>query len=186
MDMLKGVDLFFRDKKTIKDFDYWISYSYIDTKRDYLNYPEQLTPNFVATHTASLVTKKFFTKIKTGFNLTYSWASGRPYYNILPDASNKFYLADQGKTIDYNNMSFSAEWVPSIGKQNAKSFIVLFASVNNILGTHQVYGYNYSLNGCKDKKLTRPQKDFISSVVSSAGVLIVRRMPSIIIYNVLN
>ena len=94
----KGIDIFFRDKKTIKDLDYWISYSYIDTKRDYLNYPGQLQPNFAATHTASIVTKKFFMDIKTGFNLTYSWASGRPYYNILPDASNKFYIADQGKT----------------------------------------------------------------------------------------
>ncbi|MGI8635137.1 MAG: TonB-dependent receptor, partial [Segetibacter sp.] len=35
----KGIDLFFRDKKSIKNFDYWVSYSYIDTKRDYLNYP---------------------------------------------------------------------------------------------------------------------------------------------------
>ena len=141
----QGLDLFFRDKKTIKDFDYWISYSYIDTKRDYLNYPGRLQPNFVATHTASVVTKKFFMDIKSGFNITYSWASGRPYYNIVPDASNKFYVADRGKTKDYNSLNFSAEWVPSIGKENAKSFIVLFASVNNIFGTNQVYGYNYSL-----------------------------------------
>jgi hypothetical protein len=156
----KGVDVFFRDKKTIKDFDYWISYSYIDTKRDYLNYPDQLQPNFVATHTASVVTKKFFTKLKTGFNLTYSWASGRPYYNILPNGNNKFYIADQGKTKDYNNLSFSVEWVPSIGKQNAKSFIVLFASVNNILGTNQVYGYNYSYSGAVKSPINPPAKRF--------------------------
>ena len=141
----KGIDLFFRDKKTIKDFDYWISYSFIDTKREYLNYPGRLQPSFVANHTASIVTKKFFMKIKSGFNLTYSWASGRPYYNILPDGNNKFFIADQGKTKNYGNLSFSGEWVPSIGKENAKSFIVLFASVSNILGTNQVYGYNYSL-----------------------------------------
>jgi hypothetical protein len=57
-------------------------------------------------------------------------------------------------------MSFSAEWVPSIGKQNAKSFIVLFASVNNILGTHQVYGYNYSLNGLQRQEVNPPAKRF--------------------------
>jgi hypothetical protein len=156
----KGIDLFFRDKKTIKDFDYWISYSFIDTKRDYLNYPGQLQPNFVAKHTASVVTKKFFTDIKTGFNLTYSWASGRPYYNILPDASNKFYIADQGKTKDYSSLNFSAEWVPSIGKEKAKSFIVLFASVNNILGANHVYGYNYSYNGGIKNPVTDPAKRF--------------------------
>jgi hypothetical protein len=156
----KGVDLFFRDKKTIKEFDYWISYSYIDTKRDYLNYPIQLQPSFVATHTASIVTKKFITEWKTGFNLTYSWASGRPYYNILPDAGNKFYIADQGKTRDFNNLSFSAEWVPSVGKQNPKSFIVFFASVSNVLGSHQVYGYNYSYSGASKSEINPPANRF--------------------------
>jgi hypothetical protein len=156
----KGVDLFFRDKKTIKDFDYWISYSYIDTKRDYLNYPEAMQPNFVANHTASIVTKKFFTKLKTGFNLTYSWASGRPYYNIMPDGGNKFYVADQGKTLAYNSMSFSGEWIPSLGKQNAKSFIVFFASVSNILGQKQVYGYNYSFNGATKSEINPPARRF--------------------------
>jgi hypothetical protein len=156
----KGIDVFFRDKKTIKDFDYWISYSFIDTKRDYLNYPVQLQPNFVASHTASVVTKKFFMDIKSGFNLTYSWASGRPYYNIKPDAGNKFYIADQGKTKDYSSLNFSAEWVPSIGKTNAKSFIVFFASVNNILGTNRVYGYNYSYSGATKSPVTDPAKRF--------------------------
>ncbi len=60
----KGIELFWRDKKTIRDFDYWVSYSFLDTKRNYLNYTEQLVPNFAAKHTASIVTKKFFTKIK--------------------------------------------------------------------------------------------------------------------------
>ena len=53
--------------------------------------------------------------IKTGFNFTYSWASGRPYYNILADGNNKFYIADQGKTKNYNSLNFSVNWVPSIG-----------------------------------------------------------------------
>lgn len=156
----KGIDVFFRDKKTIKDFDYWISYSYIDTKRDYLNYPVQLQPSFVANHTASIVTKKFFTDLKTGFNVTYSWASGRPYYNILPDVNNKFYIADQGKTKDYNSLSFSAEWVPSVGNQKAKSFLVLFATVNNLLGSNQVYGYNYSYSGNIKSPIMPPAKRF--------------------------
>lgn len=156
----KGIDLFFRDKKTIKDFDYWISYSFIDTKRNFLNYPVRLQPNFVAEHTASIVTKKFFTKIKSGFNLTYSWASGRPYYNIKPDVNNKFFLADMGKTKPYNSLNFSAEWIPSIGKEKPKSFIVFFASVNNILGANQVSGYNYSYSGAVKNPVLPPAKRF--------------------------
>ncbi len=48
----KGIELFWRDRKTLKNVDYWISYSYLDTKRDYLNYPYAIQPNFAANHTA--------------------------------------------------------------------------------------------------------------------------------------
>lgn len=156
----KGIDVFFRDKKTFKDFDYWISYSYIDTRREYLNYPVQLQPSFVANHTASIVTKKFFTNLKTGFNVTYSWASGRPYYHILADANNKFYIADRGTAKDFNNLSFSAEWVPSAGNTKAKTFVVLFATVSNLLGSSQVYGYNYSYDGSIKSPITPPAGRF--------------------------
>ncbi len=143
----KGLEIFWRDKKSIKNFDYWISYSYLDTKRDYLNYPTQLVPNFAATHTASIVMKRFFTEMKAGFNLTYSYATGRPYYNLLINNSSKYYIADQGKAKDYNSLNFSMEYVPSVGKANAKSFIVWFASVSNLLGYKSIYNYNYSYNG---------------------------------------
>jgi len=156
----KGIDVFWRDKKSIKNFDYWISYSYIDTKRDYLNYPQQLQPNFVANHTASVVMKRFFTKIKSGFNFTYSYATGRPYYNLLVNNNNKYFIADEGKTKSYNSLNFSAEYVPGIGKANAKTFIVLFASMTNVLGANQVYGYNYSYNGMYKEPVVPPAKRF--------------------------
>jgi hypothetical protein len=155
----KGIELFWRDKKTIKDFDYWISYSYLDTKRNYLNFTQQMTPNFAATHTASLVMKKFFTKIKSGFNFTYSYATGRPYYNFLLNNA-KYNLAEQGKTKDYNSLNFSAEWVPSIGDPKAKTFIVLFASVSNVLGYNAVYGYNFSYSGQYKQAITPPANRF--------------------------
>lgn len=156
----KGIDVFWRDKKSIKNFDYWISYSYIDTKRDYLNYPQQLQPNFVANHTASVVMKRFFTKIKSGFNFTYSYATGRPYYNLLVNNNNKYFIADEGKTKSYNSLNFSAEYVPGIGKANAKTFVVLFASMTNVLGANQVYGYNYSYNGMYKEPVVPPAKRF--------------------------
>ncbi len=140
----KGIELFWRDKKTIKGMDYWISYSYLDTKRDYLNYPQQLQPNFAANHTASFVLKKFFSKINTGFNFTYTYATGRPYYDIrLNPTSTKYTIADQGKTIDYHNLGFSMNWLTNV----FKSYAVVVASVTNVLGSSQVFGYNYSYNG---------------------------------------
>ncbi len=156
----KGIELFWRDKKSIKDFDYWISYSYLDTKRNYLNYTATLMPSFAATHTASVVMKRFFTKMKTGINLTYSFATGRPYYNFLINNGGKYYIADQGKTKDYNSLNFSMEYVPSVGKTNAKSFIVWFASVSNLLGYNPVFGYNYSYNGMIKQPVTTPANRF--------------------------
>jgi len=156
----KGIELFWRDKKTFKNFDYWISYSYLDTKRQFLNYPMQLMPTFAAKHTASVVTKRFFTDIKMGVNLTYSFATGRPYYNFMIDNTGKFFTADQGITRNYHSLNFSAEYVPSIGKQNAKTFVVLFASVTNVLGYNPVFGYNYSYSGLVKQPIEPPAKRF--------------------------
>jgi CarboxypepD_reg-like domain len=157
----KGIEFFWRDKKSIKNFDYWVSYSYLDTKRDYLNYPGLLEPDFAATHTASFVMKRFFLKMKTGFNFTYSYATGRPYYNFLFNGSgNKYIIADQGKTKDYQNLGFSMNYVPSVGKTNQRVFWVLVASITNVLGYNAVYGYHYSYNGMNKEPITPPAKRF--------------------------
>lgn len=155
----KGLELFWRDKKSIKNLDYWISYSYLNTKRDYLNYPMQLQLNFAADHTASFVVKRFYTKIKTGFNFTYSYATGRPYYNFMLN-DGKYNIADKGTTKDYHNLGFSMNYVPGLGKTNSKLFWVLVASVTNVLGSNQVYGYNYSYNGFYKEPITPPAKRF--------------------------
>ena len=157
----QGLDFFWRDKKTFKNFDYWVSYSYLDTKRQFLNYPTKLVPNFAATHTASLVMKRFIIDWKTGFNVTYTYATGRPYYNFMPNTSDgKYMITDQGKTKDFQSVNFSAEYVPSIGKKNAKTFIVLFASMSNVLGYNFVYGYNYSYSGLFKQPIVPPAQRF--------------------------
>ena len=152
----KGVELFWRDKKTFKGLDYWFSYSYLDTKRDYLNYPQQLQPGFAANHTASLVLKRFITKINTGFNFTYSYATGRPYYFLNWNGS-KYEIADQGKTISYNNLGFSMNYLKSFGK----AYGVFVLSVTNLLNQNQVYGYNYSHDGLRKDAITPPAPRFI-------------------------
>jgi hypothetical protein len=153
----KGIEVFLRDKKTIKNLDYWVSYSYLDTKRDYLNYPGKLKPNFAADHTVSLVTKRWVTKINTGFNFTYSYATGRPYYNFQKNnGTGKYIVADEGKTMDFHNLGFSMNYV----RQVKSAYAVVVASVTNVLNSSQVYGYNYSYNGLRKEAITPPAKQF--------------------------
>ncbi|NOU37961.1 MAG: TonB-dependent receptor [Ferruginibacter sp.] len=158
----KGIEFFWRDKKTIKNLDYWISYSYLDTKRNYLNYPDNITPNFAAKHTASFVAKKFVTKWKTGFNMSYTIASGRPYYNIgYNSLLSKYVIKEQGKTINYNSLGFSFNYLPNLGKTNKKSFIVWVVSVSNLLNQKQEFGYNFSQLNTNKVASAPPYKRFV-------------------------
>jgi vitamin B12 transporter len=157
----KGFDFFWRDKKSFKYFDYWISYSYLDTKRDFLNYPNAIQPSFAAKHTSSFVVKRFVGKLKTQFNGSYTYASGRPYYNIRYDnASSKFSISDQGKTIDYKSLSLSVNYLPNIFKKGAGKFSVFVFSVTNVLNSDQVFGYKYSYNGSRKQAIVPPSKMF--------------------------
>ncbi len=127
----KGLDLFWRDSKTIKNLEYWISYSFIDSERDFRNYETQVTPSFVANHNFSLVTKYFVSKWKSQISATYSYNSGRPYDN--PNVAE--FMSE--KTKSFNNLSLS--WAYLLSQQK-----ILFFSVTNVLGTENVFGYQYT------------------------------------------
>ncbi len=158
----KGFEFFWRDKKTISFLDYWVSYSYLDTKRSYLNYPYQIEPSFAAKHTASLVVKTFLLKWKTGFNASYTYASGRPYYRIAYNNTlSKYEVTDLGRTINYNNLGFSVNYLPSLGKKNSKMFSVVVLSISNVPGFNQVYSYNYNNNGTYKTPVGPPSKRFV-------------------------
>ena len=158
----KGFELFWRDKKTLKFLDYWVSYSYLDTKRNFLNYPGEITPSFAAKHTASLVLKTFLLKLKTGFNASYTYASGRPYYRIAyNNTSTKYEITDAGTTKNYNNLGFSVNYLPNLGKKNPKMFSVIVLSISNVPGFDQVFSYNYNYNGTYKEAVTTPAKRFV-------------------------
>ncbi len=153
-----GIEFFYRDTKTVKNLDFWISYSYLNTKRDFLNYPTALQPSFAARNNGSLVLKKFVTKMMTGFNVSYTFSEGRPYYN--PNKSANDFLTDRTKP--FHTIGFSCNWLPKLPFKNAFGVVVL--SVNNVLGFKQQYGYNYSTiphDGLyRSAEVTPPSKRF--------------------------
>ena len=156
----RGIELFWRDKKTFKDIDYWITYSYLDSKRDFLNYPFSLAPNFASKHTLNVVAKKFIMDWKTGFNMSYTYAKGRPYYDIISNNGENI-LRNQGKLKDFSGLNFSVNYVPNVGKKDSKSFTVFVLSINNILGNKNVYGFNYSADGNTRTAVRPPVNTFV-------------------------
>ncbi|WP_271405947.1 TonB-dependent receptor [Tenacibaculum soleae] len=146
----QGIDVFWRDNKSIKNTDYWISYSYLDTKRDYKNYPIKAMPNFASAHNLSVVGKHFITDWKSQVGVSYNFASGRNYTN-----PNKTGFLNN-KTKSYN--SVSVNWAYLISQQK-----ILYFSVNNVLGTQNVFGYNYkntpNMNGVFERQAITPNAD---------------------------
>lgn len=156
----KGIEFFWRDKKTIKNVDYWISYSYLDTKRDFLNFPFAITPNFAAKHTGSLIVKRFIQSWKMNLNGAYNYASGRPYYNIRYDGADPKFN-DRGTIPDYHNVSFAINYLPFIGKKNPKAYTVWVLQVSNIFNIKQTYGYQYSYNGLRKEAIVPTSRMFV-------------------------
>ena len=132
----KGVELFWRDKTNIKNLDYWVSYSFLDTKRQYLDYPSSVQPSFAAKHTLNIVTKRFVNALSTYFSATYSHASGRPYFN--PNKSVKDFMTE--RTMNYHSLGLQANYLRSFGNINA----VFIANISNALGSKQVFGYRFA------------------------------------------
>jgi hypothetical protein len=146
----KGIDLFWRDSNLHKNLEYWISYSYIDSERLYKNFPTMATPSFIAHHSLSIVTKYFITDWKSQIGFTNSYSSGRPYN----DPNQTQFMS--GKTKSYNSLSFN--WAYLLTTQK-----ILYFSVSNVLGSQNVFGYDYAkvadANGIYNRQAIVPTAD---------------------------
>ena len=146
----KGFDIFWRQNGKIKNTDYWVSYSYLDTQRDYRNYPTAARPNFASKHNLSIVTKHWIKDWKSQIGFSYQFASGRNYTN----PNEPGFLNNETK--NFNNLSFN--WAYLIDPQK-----ILYFSMNNILGTKNVFGYDYkntpNTKGNFDKQAIIPNAD---------------------------
>ncbi|PKG51401.1 TonB-dependent receptor [Olleya sp. 1-3] len=146
----KGIDLFFRDNKSINNIDYWVSYSFLDTVRNYKNYTTSAQPNFANTHNLSVVGKYWIDSWKSQVGLSYNFASGRTY----TDPNQTGFLNQ--KTKSYN--SLSVNWAYLLSPQK-----ILYFSVNNALGFKNINGYQYAntadLNGQFNRRALRPAAD---------------------------
>lgn len=130
----RGLDLFWRDRNTFKYADYWVSYSWLDTRRLYRDFPQSAVPAFASAHNFSWVGKYFFTRLNTQWGLTYRYASGRPYEDPHLPAFN------ESRTPDYHDLSTNLSYLTSLWG----NFTILYVAVNNLLGRENIFGYHYA------------------------------------------
>ena len=146
----QGLDLFWRDNETLKNIDYWVSYSYLDTQRKYKNYPFEATPSFANTHNLSVVGKYWINDWKSQIGFSYQYGSGRTY----TDLNKAGFL--QNKTRGYNSVSLN--WAYLLSQQK-----ILYVSVNNVFAFKNVNGYQYAnapdINGNFDRRELLPAAD---------------------------
>ena len=146
----KGIDIFWRDNKTVKNTEYWMSYSYLDTERDYKNYPTRAMPSFASQHNASLVVKHFIEDLKSQVGVSYNFATGRNY----TDPNKGGFLRSKAKNFN----SVNANWSYLISQQK-----ILYFSISNVLGTQNINGYQYknqaNNNGVFESRIIRPAAD---------------------------
>ncbi|NAY90546.1 TonB-dependent receptor plug domain-containing protein [Muricauda sp. JGD-17] len=145
-----GLDIFWRDNKSVKNLDYWLSYSFLDTERDFRDFREAVRPNFAPKHNLSLVTKYWVDDLRSQVGFSYAFASGRPYDN----ANTAEFMAERTKS--FNSLSFN--WAYLIDQQK-----ILYFSVNNVLGFNNINNYQYANtpngNGTFDRRAIRPAAD---------------------------
>src|SRR5690606_4266163 len=126
-----GLDLFFRDAKTIKNGHYWISYSYLETERDYQSFPVMTTPTFASRHNLSIVYKHWLSRWRSMLSADFSYASPRPYHD--PNAQG--FNTARMKSFS----SLNASWVYLF-----KSPVICYSSCSNVWGRKNEFGYRFS------------------------------------------
>lgn len=127
----RGVELFWRDNESVANLDYWISYSFLDTKRDYHDFPYEAVPSFASKHNFSAVAKYFVPKMQSQLGATWSWTSPRTYNNPNETSFNN------AKTPAYSDLSFNWSYLP-------KPYLIVYFTCTNVLGRDNIFGYEYS------------------------------------------
>ena len=136
----RGLDVLWRDKTTVRNFDYWVSYSLLDTRRQQRFDPVQAVPTYAARHNVAVVGKYWVDKWHTLFGATYSYGSSRAYFdpNRYDAATGAGYNA--GRLPSFQDLSVNLSYLTQI----RKNFTIVHVSCSNVLGRQNVFGYRYA------------------------------------------
>ena len=119
--MSKGIDIFVEDHSLFKRLALTFSYSFNDSKRLYLDYAEERTPDFASRHNLRLTAKYTIGKVLIG--LAESYASGRHFLS--------------GTTPHYNSVDVNLTYLLS-------PKVIIYSSLNNIFGRTNIFRFDTS------------------------------------------
>ena len=159
----RGVDVFYRDRRTIEHADFWVSYSYNHSARRRGALTERAPVPFAAPHNVAVVAKRFFPRARFGVSCTYRYHSGRAY-DDPNDAATRF----GGSTPDLHDVSANVSYLTTLGGH----FTVLFASVSNVAGARQVHQYRYAQTPNAEGRFDRLEVDSLFPSFPFVGVIV--------------
>ena len=143
----RGVDLLWRDRKSIKNLEYYLSYGFLDTRRQYRQDPVAAVPTFAARHSVSVVTKYWVPALHTQFGATASYGSPRRYHDL--NQAEPGY--NQGCLPTYQDLSLNASYLTHLFGQ----FTIVHAAVTNVLARPNMFGYRYASQPAADGQYNR-------------------------------
>lgn len=135
----RGLDFYYRDRLSIPNSDFWISYSFLDTERSFDQFNMPVQPGFASPHTVNLVYKYWVQRWQSMIGLTGVWASPRNYYH--PEDGT---LA--GQTTAFRDLSLNWSYLTQIKDH----FTVIHFSVSNIPGFENTFGEQFSQQPAAD------------------------------------
>jgi len=149
----KGFDVFYRDRKSIANIDFWVTYSYVHSRRQFGQFETQVQPSFAPEHNLSVVGKYWIGKWKSQPGATLTLNSGFTYDN--PNLPGEMESTSPGFA------SLSVNWSYLV-----KPNLIIHFSCTNITGRENIFGYNYASqpneNGIfDDTALKQPAPRFI-------------------------
>ena len=127
----RGFDVFFRDRESLKNTDYWITYSFVDSKRSYFQYSGQVQPDFAPKHNLSIVVKHFVPSLKSQLGLSWSFNDGLTYTD--PNRTGEM----NSKTSSFQNLSLSWSYLP-------RPNLIIHGAVTNVTGHQNIFGYQFA------------------------------------------
>ena len=132
----RGAELFWRYDQTSDGLgqDFWIAYSYLDSKRKFKQFSNEVIPSFASNHKLTFIYKNAFKLANgAGFNssLAITATSGFPYYDIWNE--------QQYESKPYLSFDIGGSYLPNIDN----GFMVIFFNISNPFGYRNSFGYEY-------------------------------------------